>query len=65
MRQIAHQHCAPGVMPDLYLAVHASMMKAIVAVLGNAVTPEIGGVWSNAVLAFALAEICWTTKEET
>jgi nitric oxide dioxygenase len=58
---IQQRHCALGITPDLYAAVHASLMKAIVEVLGDAVTPEIGEAWSNAVLA--LAEICWTGEE--
>ena len=59
--QIQHRHCALGVTPDLYAAVHASLMKAIAEVLGDAVTPEIAEGWSNAV--FALAEICYTGEE--
>lgn len=62
VQHIQHRHCALGVTPDLYGAVHASLMKAIVEVLGDAVTPEIGEAWSEAVLA--LAEICWTGEEE-
>lgn len=62
VQDIQQRHCALGVTPDLYGAVHASLMKAIAEVLGDIVTPEIADAWSNAV--FALAEICWTGEEE-
>jgi len=58
---IQQRHVALGITPALYGAVHDSLLKAIGEVLGDAVTPEIGEAWSNAV--FALAEICWTGEE--
>mmetsp|Transcript_39063 Transcript_39063/g.83377 ORF Transcript_39063/g.83377 Transcript_39063/m.83377 type:complete len:426 (+) Transcript_39063:132-1409(+) len=62
VQKINERHCAFGVTPDLYVAVHDSLLKAIVEVLGDAVTPEVGDAWSKAILA--LAEICWTAEEE-
>lgn len=61
VQAIQQRHVALGVTPELYSAVHASLMKAIAEVLGDAATPEVAEGWSNAVLA--LAEICWTGEE--
>eukprot|EP00915_Cephaloidophora_sp_WS-2016_P007979 GHVH01011022.1.p1 GENE.GHVH01011022.1~~GHVH01011022.1.p1 ORF type:complete len:401 (+),score=54.82 GHVH01011022.1:36-1238(+) len=60
--KINERHCALGITPDLYAAVHASLLKAIVQVLGDdVVTPEVGHAWSEAILA--LSEMCWTGEE--
>jgi len=60
--KINHRHCALGVTPELYQMVHDTLMASIGEVLGEAVTPEIGRGWSNAVMA--LAEICINAEED-
>lgn len=60
--KMSHRHCALGVTPELYQIVHDNLMKAIGEELGDAVTPEIGTGWSNAVMA--LAEILIGTEEK-
>lgn len=60
--KISHRHCALGVVPELYQIVHDTLLESIGEVLGDAVTPEIGEAWSNAVMA--LAEICITEEEK-
>mmetsp|Transcript_84193 Transcript_84193/g.160841 ORF Transcript_84193/g.160841 Transcript_84193/m.160841 type:complete len:398 (+) Transcript_84193:57-1250(+) len=60
--KISNRHCALGVTPDLYQMVHDTLMASIGEVLGDAVTPEIGEAWSNAVMA--LAEICINEEEK-
>ena len=60
--KIAHRHCALSVLPGMYPIVHDNLMLAIAEVLGDAVTPEIGAAWSNAVNA--LAEILIGKEEE-
>merc|ERR1719229_1777102 len=62
VEKIAHRHVALVVTPELYSIVHSNLMLAIGEVLGDAVTPEIGEGWSNAVLA--LAEILTNAEEE-
>eukprot|EP00934_Nitzschia_sp_Nitz4_P003742 Nitzschia sp. Nitz4//scaffold49_size126201//118729//120006//NITZ4_003663-RA/size126201-processed-gene-0.103-mRNA-1//-1//CDS//3329553212//3732//frame0 len=54
---IAHRHCALAVVPAQYFVVHENVMAAIAEVLGDAVTPEIGGAWNEAVLFLAKALI--------
>lgn len=54
---ICHRHCALGIFPGQYVVVHEFLMKAIGEVLGEIVTPEIGGAWSEAVLFLAKAMI--------
>mmetsp|Transcript_6952 Transcript_6952/g.11012 ORF Transcript_6952/g.11012 Transcript_6952/m.11012 type:complete len:385 (+) Transcript_6952:71-1225(+) len=56
VEKIAHRHCALSVKPEMYPIVHKNLMAAIGEVLGDAVTPEIGQGWSEAVSS--LAEIC-------
>jgi len=58
---ICHRHCALGIFPDQYVVVHDNLMEAVGKVLGSAVTPEIGGAWSEAVLF--LAKACIDTEE--
>ena len=60
--RIAHRHCALSVLPEHYGIVHSNLMGAIGEVLGDAVTPEIGEAWSEAVLA--LAQICIDAEED-
>ncbi|GBG29561.1 Flavohemoprotein [Hondaea fermentalgiana] len=59
--KIAARHVALSVKPEHYAIVHKNLMAAIGQVLGDAVTPEIGQAWSDAVLA--LAGICIDAEE--
>jgi nitric oxide dioxygenase len=62
VKLIAHKHCALNVQSPHYAIVHKNLMASIGHVLGEAVTPEVGAGWSEAVLA--LAEILINTEEE-
>jgi len=59
---IAHKHCGLGVEPQHYSIVHKNLMESIGEILGDAVTPEIGGGWSEAVLS--LAKILYETESK-
>jgi len=59
---IAHKHCGLSVAPEHYSIVHKNLMESIGHVLGDAVTPEIGEGWSEAVLS--LAKILYEKEEE-
>lgn len=54
---ICHRHCALAIFPGQYVVVHANLMEAIVDILGDVVTPDIGAAWSEAVLFLAKAMI--------
>lgn len=58
---IAQKHCALGVLPVHYPIVHDNLMASIGHVLGDAVTPEVGQGWSEAVMS--LAKILIDTEE--
>lgn len=45
---IVHKHCALNVQPEQYSVVKENLLNAVVAVLGDAVAPEIGAAWSEA-----------------
>jgi len=60
--KIAQRHVALSIKPEHYGIVHKNLMQAIGEVLGDAVTPEIGQGWSDAVLA--LAGACISTEED-
>mmetsp|Transcript_22111 Transcript_22111/g.39585 ORF Transcript_22111/g.39585 Transcript_22111/m.39585 type:complete len:390 (+) Transcript_22111:128-1297(+) len=62
VQKIAARHVALSVKPEHYGIVHKNLMMAIGQVLGDAVTPEIGNAWSEAVLE--LATICINKEEE-
>lgn len=51
VQRIIHKHCALNVQAADYQIVHDNLMAAIAEVLGDAVTPEIGAAWSEAVMA--------------
>eukprot|EP01062_Namystynia_karyoxenos_P078796 TRINITY_DN8172_c0_g1_i3.p1 TRINITY_DN8172_c0_g1~~TRINITY_DN8172_c0_g1_i3.p1 ORF type:complete len:607 (+),score=188.13 TRINITY_DN8172_c0_g1_i3:139-1959(+) len=53
VEHIAHRHCALSVKPEHYPIVHKNILLAIAEVLGEAVTPEVGAAWSEAVLFLA------------
>jgi nitric oxide dioxygenase len=59
---IAAKHCGLQVLPHHYPIVEKHFMGAVGEVLGDAVTPEIGGAWSEA-LHF-LSNILITREEE-
>jgi len=54
---ICNRHVALGIHPMQYVVVHENLMEAIVDILGDIVTPEIGAAWSEAVLFLAKAFI--------
>jgi nitric oxide dioxygenase len=47
MSRIAHKHASLGIKPDQYEVVHDELMGAIVDILGDAVTPEVGAAWDE------------------
>ncbi len=47
LSRIAHKHASLGVEPDQYKIVHEHLFAAIVEVLGDAVTPEVGAAWDE------------------
>lgn len=51
--RIVQKHCALGIQPAHYVVVHDNLMESIGEVLGDAVTAEIAGAWSAAVMALA------------
>merc|ERR1711937_1113465 len=54
---ICNRHVALGIHPMQYVVVHENLMEAIVDILGDIVTLEIGAAWSEAVLFLAKALI--------
>lgn len=50
---IAHRHCALAVSPAMYFVTHENFMEAIGEVLGEVVTDDIAGAWSEAFLFLA------------
>merc|ERR1711937_169838 len=54
---ICNRHVALGIHPMQYVVVHENLMEAIVDIVGDIVTPEIGAAWSEAVLFLAKAFI--------
>lgn len=61
VEKIAHRHVALNVTPELYPIVHDNLMIAIGDTLGDAITPEIGEAWSDAVMF--LAGVCIDAEE--
>jgi len=47
LRRIAHKHASLGIRPDQYQVVHDNLMRAIVDVLGDAVTPQVAAAWDE------------------
>lgn len=47
LARIAHKHASLGIRPDQYPIVHEHLFAAIVEVLGDAVTPEVGAAWNE------------------
>lgn len=59
---IAHKHCGLNVLPEHYQIVEKNIMIAIKEVLGEAITPEVGAAWKEAITA--LSKILYTREEE-
>ena len=53
VERIAQKHCALNIQAEDYQIVHDNLMASIAEVLGDAVTPEIGAAWSEAVMGLA------------
>jgi hemoglobin-like flavoprotein len=47
LSRIAHKHASLGIRPDQYRVVHDNLMRAIVDVLGDAVTPDVAAAWDE------------------
>ncbi|MCA5893403.1 hemin transporter [Isoptericola sp. NEAU-Y5] len=47
LARIAHKHASLGILPEHYPIVHEHLFGAIVAVLGDAVTPEVASAWDD------------------
>ena len=47
LARIAHKHASLGITEDQYPIVHEHLFAAIVAVLGDAVTPEVASAWDE------------------
>jgi len=58
---ICNRHVALSLYPMQYVVVHENLMNAIGEILGDIVTPEIAGAWSEAVLF--LAKVFIDTEE--
>ncbi len=56
LSRIAHKHASLGIRPDQYQVVHDNLFRAIVDVLGEAVTPEVAAAWDEVywLMAYAL-----------
>ncbi|GAA2554917.1 FAD-binding oxidoreductase [Winogradskya consettensis] len=53
VERIAQRHCALGIRPDQYTMVGRYLLRAVGAVLGDAVTPEIAAAWDEVYWLFA------------
>lgn len=47
LSRIAHKHASLGIEASQYAIVHEHLFAAIVEVLGDAVTPEVGAAWNE------------------
>ncbi|MFF6998615.1 globin domain-containing protein [Streptomyces sp. NPDC008313] len=67
LSRIAHKHASLGITPEQYPIVHEHLFAAIVAVLGDAVTPEVAAAWDEVywLMANALIAIEKRLYEET
>lgn len=50
---ICHKHAALNIQPAHYPVVHDNLMESVGEVLGDVVTPEIAGAWTESVLFLA------------
>lgn len=66
LARIAHKHTSLGVTSEQYKVVHEHLFEAIVAVLGDAVTPEVAAAWDEVywLMANALIAIEARTYEQ-
>ncbi|GAA2533391.1 globin domain-containing protein [Winogradskya humida] len=53
VERIAQRHCALGIRPEQYTMVGRYLLRAVGAVLGDAVTPEIAAAWDEVYWLFA------------
>ncbi|MGW1144208.1 globin domain-containing protein [Streptomyces sp. NPDC002454] len=67
LQRIAHKHASLGVTPEQYKIVHQHLFEAIVEVLGEAVTPEVGAAWDEVywLMAHALIAVEARLYEES
>jgi nitric oxide dioxygenase len=56
LSRIAHKHVSLSIRPDQYAVVHEHLFRAIVEVLGAAVTPQVAAAWEEVywLMAYAL-----------
>jgi len=59
---IVTKHCGLQVLPEHYPIVHDNLLIAVAQVLGDAITPEVGAAWSEAVNF--LAKVLYQAEEE-
>jgi nitric oxide dioxygenase len=59
LSRVAHKHASLGIAPEQYQIVHDSLMWAIAAVLGAAITPEVAAAWDEVywLMAYTLSHI--------
>lgn len=53
MRRIAYKHISLGIRPEQYTVVGNHLLAAVGEVLGDAITPEVAGAWSEVYWLFA------------
>lgn len=62
MQRIAHKHVSLGIKAQEYTIVGHHLMKAVGAVLGDAVTPEVAAAWDEVYWLFGCALIAEEAK---
>lgn len=62
LTRIAHKHVSLGIVAEQYPIVHEHLFKAIVAVLGEAVTPEVAAAWDEVYWEMANALIAMEAR---
>jgi nitric oxide dioxygenase len=62
LARIAHKHASLGITAEQYPIVHEHLFKAIVEVLGPAVTPEVAAAWDEVYWSMADALIAMERK---
>jgi len=62
LARIAHKHASLGIVAEQYPIVHEHLFKAIVDVLGEAVTPEVAAAWDEVYWSMAGALIAMERK---
>lgn len=59
VKRIAHKHASLHVTPYQYAVVGRHLIQAIVDILGDAVTPQIGDAWYHGYWSLAHVSICF------